>query len=248
MSEIVTGAAYVEAITSLESDRRVRAAFQDLVLRIARPGAAIFDFGAGPGLDARFYAERGFTVVAYDIDPKMREFFSIHCREFIETGQIELSGSGYREFLAGNDPAQRAADLVTSNFAPLNLIHDLHELFAKFHGLTRPNGHVLASVLSPYWIGDLKCPWWWRNAPRLWRDGYYLVPGPLAHTVRRRLAVYATQSAPYFTLERVFRGMAGGGIRDIGGVDLTRGGRHAWLQLTGCQFMFLLFRKRNNAA
>ena len=63
MSEIVTGAAYVEALTSLESDQRARAAFQDLVLRIARPGAALFDFGAGPGLDARLYAERGLQPI-----------------------------------------------------------------------------------------------------------------------------------------------------------------------------------------
>lgn len=248
MSEIVTGAAYVEALTSLESDRRARAAFQDLVLRIARPGATLFDFGAGPGLDARLYAERGFVVAAYDIDPKMREFFSVQCREFIETGQVVLYGGSYREFLAGNNSAERPADLVTSNFAPLNLVPDLRELFAKFHALTRPDGHVLASVLNPYWVRDLKCPWWWRNAARLWRDGYYFVPGPLAPTVRRRLANYATEGAPYFVLERVFRGMPTRGSTDSDGVNVSGGIRHAWLRLTRCQFMFLLFRKQNNLA
>jgi SAM-dependent methyltransferase len=245
MSEIVTGEAYVEAITSRESDRRARAAFQDLVLRIARPGAALFDFGAGPGLDARLYAERGFTVTAYDIDPKMREFFSVYCREFIETGKILLYGGSYREFLDRNNPAERGADLVTSNFAPLNLVRDLRELFAKFYVLTRPNGYVLASVLSPYWVGDLKCLWWWRNALRLWRDGYYLVPGPLAPTVRRRLANYVSESAPYFALERVFPGTPTEETKDIGGVNVSRGSRHAWMQLTRCHFMFLLFRKQN---
>jgi hypothetical protein len=58
MSEIQAGADYVEAITALQSDRSARSAYQDLVLRIATPGAALFDFGAGPGIDARFYAER----------------------------------------------------------------------------------------------------------------------------------------------------------------------------------------------
>ena len=247
VSEMVTGAAYVEAITSLESDRRARAAFQDLVLRIVRPGAALFDFGAGPGLDARLYAERGFTVAAYDIDPNMREFFSVYCREFMETGRVVLYEGSYREFLAGNNHADRGVDLITSNFAPLNLIPDLRELFAKFHALTRPDGSVLASVLSPYWVGDLKCPWWWRNALRLWRDGYYLVPGPLAPTVRRRLDNYVTESAPYFVLERVFRGTPTEGTADIDGVNVSRGIRHAWLRVTRCQFMFLLF-KRNNLA
>ncbi|MEA3151482.1 MAG: hypothetical protein QOD56_2421 [Gammaproteobacteria bacterium] len=245
LNEIVTGEAYVKAITSLESDRRIRSAFQDLVLRIAGPGAALFDFGSGPGLDARFYAERGFTVAAYDVDPKMREFFAVHCREFIDTGQVVLHGSSYGEFLAGNN-GERKIDLVTSNFAPLNLVHDLHELFAKFHALTGPKGYVLASVLSPYWVGDLKCAWWWRNTLRLWRDGYYFVPGPLAPTVRRRLANYAAQSAPYFALERVFRGVPAARTGRINDTDVSRSGRHAWLHLTGCQFMFLLFRRLDN--
>jgi SAM-dependent methyltransferase len=248
MREIVTGEAYVEAITSLESDRRARAAFQDLVLRIARPGAALFDFGGGPGLDARFYAERGFTVAAYDVDPKMREYFSVHCREFIKTGQVVLYEGSYQEFLAGNNHAKRGFDLITSNFAPLNLVPDLRKLFATFHALIRPDGYVLASVLSPYWVGDLKCLWWWRNTLRLWRDGYYLMPGPLAPTARRRLANYATESAPYFTLERVFRGLPAAGNGNIGGVNVSGGSRHAWLQLTRCQFMFLLFRKQTSLA
>jgi hypothetical protein len=119
---------------------------------------------------------------------------------------------------------------------------------AKFHALTRPSGHVLASGLGPYWIRDLKCLWWWRNAVRLWRDGYYFVPGRLAPTVRRRLSNYATESAPYFVLERVFRGMPTEGTTDIDGVNVSRGIRHTWLRLTRCQFMFLLFRKQDHMA
>src|SRR5271155_3547134 len=89
-----TGSEYFDYITRVESDRRARSAFQDLVLRIASPGAALFDFGAGPGIDARFFAQRGFTVRAYDIDPKMCEFFAEHCRDFIEDGRITLERGG----------------------------------------------------------------------------------------------------------------------------------------------------------
>jgi hypothetical protein len=43
--------------------------------------------------------------------------------------------------------------------------------------------------------------------------------------------------------------MSGGGrTGEIGTVDVSGGDRHAWLQLTRCQFMFLLFRKQNNPA
>src|SRR5579863_6055157 len=115
------GAEYVNQITAQEPDRRTRSAFRDLVLSLAPPGARLFDFGAGPGIDARFFAERGFTVEAYDVDPRMCEFFATHCREFIDSGSVTLDCSSYGEFLARKNPAgDRAAELVISNFAPLN--------------------------------------------------------------------------------------------------------------------------------
>jgi hypothetical protein len=244
--EVHSGAGYVKAITALQSDRRARSAFQDLVLRIAPPGAALFDFGAGPGIDARFYAEHGFTVGAYDVDPGMCEYFSVHCHDLIQTGNIALHTGTYREFLARKSLKDGpGVELVTSNFAPLNLITDLPELFATFHALTGPDGKILASVLSPYYIGDLKYGWWWRNSLRLWREGHFSVRGDQAPIVRRRLAEFAVQSAPYFVLKRVFPGLPPYRGQYATGVDVSRGCRHAWLGLTTCRFMFLLFEKRD---
>jgi SAM-dependent methyltransferase len=240
MSEAHTGARYVEAISALPSDRLARAAFQDLVLRIVRPGAALFDFGAGPGTDARFYAERGFRVGAYDVDPGMCDYFSIHCRELIQAGQIALHTGAYPDFLASEMPR---VDLVTSNFAPLNLIEDLQGLFRKLHTLTVPDGKVLASVLSPYFVGDLRYRWWWSNCRRLWRNGRFTVPGAHGPIVRRRLADFAAQSAPYFALKRVFPGLPSYRDRHADGFDMNRHGSRAWLRLTNCRFMFLLFEK-----
>jgi SAM-dependent methyltransferase len=240
---IVTGAEYVEQITALESDRRTRSAFQDLVLRIAPPGAALFDFGAGPGIDARFYAEHGRTVAAYDVDAKMCEFFALHCRSLIDAGRVTLDGGSYRDFLARKAVGGRGVDLVTANFAPLSLIADLPELFAKFHALTAPNGKVLASVLSPYFIGDLQYGWWWRNALRLWRDGHYFVQGSQAPIFRRRLDDFAARSAPYFRLQRVFPGLPPRRAQTVNGVDVSSGSRFAWLHVTTSLYMFLLFEK-----
>ena len=244
--EIVAGARYVEQITALESDRLARAGFRDLVLRIAPPGATLFDFGSGTGMDARFYAERGFRVSAYDVDPQMCEFFAEHCRDLIEAGRITLHRGNYRDFLANGKPGGTAGvDLVTSNFAPLNLIEDVQELFAKFHALTRPEGHVLASVLSPYFLGDLKYGWWWRNSLRLWRTGHFSVPGAQAPIVRRRLADFARQSAPYFTLKRVFLGLRSSSERDLAGLDMNDAAFYPALRVSTCRFMFLLFERRD---
>jgi len=232
VEKTLAGEEYFKYITSVESDRRTRAAFQDLVSRIVRPGAALFDFGAGAGIDARFFAERGFTVGAYDIDPRMRDFFAEYCRDFLETGRITLHADGYGEFVTlGPSVSGRRIDLVICNFAPLNLIDDLEELFARFAALTAPDGRVLASVLNPYFIGDLKMKWWWRSAPQLWRRGHYFMPGPQAPHHRRRVANFAAVSAPHFRLARVLPGVG------------NHSGLGARLQYLACRYLFLLFEK-----
>jgi SAM-dependent methyltransferase len=237
------GAEYVSQITAQESDRRARSAFRDLVLSIAPPGAMLFDFGAGPGIDARFFAERGFTINAYDVDPRMREFFAEHCRDLIDSGRVSLDGSAYREFLTHTAAeGARRADLIISNFAPLNLVDDLRELFGKFHALTGPKGRILASVLCPCFIGDMRSRLWWRDAPRLWRDGELFLPGPQAPYYRRLLRNFRSASAPHFTLTRAFRGVPPS-RRHSKGIDLNQHGRFAWLHIARSRYMFLLFEK-----
>src|SRR5581483_8930414 len=130
----------------------------------------IFDFGAGTGIDARCYAGHGRRVVAYDVDANMCDYFRIHCRDLIESEAVSIRCCGYPEFLHTPEPElEGRMNLITSNFAPLNLIEDLGPLFARFHALTSEHGRVLVAVLSPYFIGDAKYAWWWRNLGRLWR-------------------------------------------------------------------------------
>jgi cyclopropane fatty-acyl-phospholipid synthase-like methyltransferase len=247
--KVVTGVEYVKQMTAKLSDRRTRTAFQKLALSIAPPGGSLFDFGAGTGMDARFYAEHGLTVVAYDVDPNMSEFFSEYCRDFIDAGRVTFYCCAYREFLARKrSEGGVGVDLVTANFAPLNLITDVRELFAKFDALTGPDGKVLVSVLNPYYVGDMKYGWWWRNAFRLRRDGHYSVQGSQAPIVRRRLAEFAAHGAPYFTLKSVFPGMLPIWARDSSGVVASRGARYAWLCSIRCLFMFLLFEKSNQGS
>src|ERR1700678_4177902 len=229
------GAEYVDQINAQESDRRTRSAFRDLVLSIAPPRAKLFDFGAGPGIDARFFAEHGYTIDAYDVDPRMREFFDDHCRDLIASGRVTLDGSAYREFLTRTTTDNgRLADFVISNFAPLNLVDDLHKLFGKFNTLTGPNGRILASVLSPWFIRDMRSRSWWRDAPRLWRDGQVFFPGPQAPHYRRLLRHFRTASAPHFRLSRIFHS---------NGIDRQRDGPFTWLYAAGCRYVFLLFEK-----
>lgn len=201
-----TGAEYARAIVARPSDRRARAAFRKLVLRLAPPGGALLDFGAGTGLDARYFAERGFRVCAYDNDPRMCEFLARHCQDLIRSGRIALAPASYPDFLAGAGwDGQARIDVVTANFAPLNLVAPLPALFARLHALTGPQARVVASVLNPFFPGDWQYGWWWRNLPRLWRVGRYAMPGAGTEIMRRTAADFAAQCEPWFILERVHR-------------------------------------------
>ena len=100
MSEAHAGAEYVRAIQQHESDRRAREAFQSLALSHVPPGGTIFDFGAGAGIDARFFAERGLLVRVYDNDFRMRRYLTQTCRDLIDAGRVVPETGEYSDFLA----------------------------------------------------------------------------------------------------------------------------------------------------
>lgn len=244
MSLAHAGADYVRAIQQHESDRQAREAFQSLALAHVPPDGRIFDFGAGAGIDAGFFAARGLSVRVYDSDPRMRRYLAAACREAIEAGRIIAETGDYPEFLARTPrPGTPRAHLVIANFAPLDLIDDLPLLFAKLHALTLPGGELLASVLSPYFLGDLRFGWRWSGMIGQWRTGTLRVAGAKGNITRRRLPVFAAECAPWFRLERVFRGLPPRHAGEAAGIDFAQRPRTAWLRLTRCRYMFLLFRR-----
>jgi hypothetical protein len=87
------------------ADRRRRETFQALAASLAPAGSEIFDFGCGPGIDARAYDERGFAVGAYDVDPQMREYFSTYCATGSRAGAFASPAVSYDDFLTNADPA-----------------------------------------------------------------------------------------------------------------------------------------------
>jgi SAM-dependent methyltransferase len=211
LSAIVTGAEYVAALEARPSDRESRRAFQALALSLAGPAATIFDFGCGPGIDARCYAERGLRVGAYDVDRDMCAYFRIHCAAGLRNGEIVLLKDGYEDFLSAQpDSFAGEVDLVTANFAPFNLAPDPRALFARLARLLVPGGRVLASVLNPLHAGDWHRGWWWSNLPRLLWRGQYEVPGaqvPITRYTPYRLLALAGSR---FILEAAYADHADG--------------------------------------
>ena len=239
------GAEYVRAMQRHQSDCQTREAFQSLALSLVPPGGTIFDLGAGAGIDARFFAEHGLCVRVYDNDARMRSYLADTCRDLITGGHILPETGDYPEFLARTFySGVPRAHLAIANFSPLDLIADLPVLFAKLHAVTVPGGALLASVLSPYFYGDLTLGWRWRGMLAQLRTGRLTVAGAQGNITRRCLRVFAAECAPWFKLERVFRGLPPRHASEAAGIDFALRPQTAWLRLTRCRFMFLLFRRQ----
>jgi SAM-dependent methyltransferase len=161
------GSDYHAFMLASPRDRKVRERFQRLVCRLVQAGGTILDFGAGTGIDAKLYAERKFKVLAYEPGAENRAYLAKHCSGDLEKGTVVLTD------LSENSAAQ----VIAANFAVLNLIADLRALFATFSRLLEPEGHVVASLLNPYFVGDARYPWWWAKLDGLLRSGSYAVEG-----------------------------------------------------------------------
>jgi len=71
---LVTGREYIRALDARKSDRDCRTAFLERACSLLPPRSTVFDFGCGPGLDARAYASRGHRVYGFDVDAQMCAF------------------------------------------------------------------------------------------------------------------------------------------------------------------------------
>jgi SAM-dependent methyltransferase len=238
MNIALTGAEYVSALEANAADRRSRLAFQTLALSLVKPGAMVFDFGCGPGIDARRYAERSLRVVAYDVDATMCDYFRAHCAAWLRNGAVTLTTGSYDHFLEHGLPELTGpVDLITANFAPLNLAARPGELFERFARLLAPGGRLLASVLNPLYAGDWRHGWWWRDAGNLVLRGELAVAGaqgPITRYLPRRLRSLA---APNFRLEAMFEDHA------ARPGELPRRLRSAVLGAWHSRFLFLLLRR-----
>lgn len=143
----------------------VRKAFQDLVAEHVAAGSTILDFGCGTGLDAFDYAQRGYRVLAYDHSAGMVAQLKERCRSMIDAGNVAASAGGYASFIR-DFPFTQRPQAVVSNFAVLNVIHELEPLFDRFATVLNPPGWMILSVWNPIQWTRLGSPRWWGSALR----------------------------------------------------------------------------------
>jgi SAM-dependent methyltransferase len=163
-----------------------------MALDLLPAGADVLDFGAGTGIDAKAYAAGGHPTFVYEPSAAMGEYLAQYCRDDIARKRIVAVAS----------PLACKVQAVTANFAVLNHFADHAALFEELSRVVRQDGFVLASMLNPYCLGDVRYGWWRANLINLVRRGRYAIPSE-SRIHRFAPRVVARAAAPYFRLERL---------------------------------------------
>lgn len=130
--------------------RIMREQVRQEALKLLPEAAHILELNAGTGLDATWFAHRGYRVVATDISPGMIAEIEAKVRQQNRQGRVQVQQSSFLEL---SQKVHGIFDLVFSNFGGLNCEKNLPEVIRQLTTLTRPGSYALLVVMPPV------CPW-----------------------------------------------------------------------------------------
>lgn len=128
----------------------MRAQVREHVLTFLQPHHKILELNAGTGLDAVFFAQRGFAVHATDLADGMiiqltRKVATLQLQDKITIQQCSFTE--LKKITAG------PFDYIFSNFGGLNCLADLTQVTQALPRLLKPGGFVTTVIMPPI------CPW-----------------------------------------------------------------------------------------
>jgi SAM-dependent methyltransferase len=108
----------------------------------------LLDLGCGTGIDAEYFAQRGYAVCATDWSPNM--VTRTRQRAQAQGLHIQTEHRGIQEL---SRLAQEPFDALYSDLGPLNCVPELATVAEACTDLLRPGGWLFASVIGR------RCPW-----------------------------------------------------------------------------------------
>ena len=129
--------------------QRMRNVLWETVSREVTAGGRLLDLGCGTGIDATWFAGRGFQVVATDWSAQMIGRTTQRAAAEGVAAQVTPMHLGIQEL----ERLEGGFDAIDSNFGPLNCVPDLPAIAAECARLLRPGGRMVFSVMGRI------CPW-----------------------------------------------------------------------------------------
>ena len=120
------------------------------VLSFLQPGNKILELNAGTGLDAVFFANRGFAVHVTDLSDGMIFQLRSKVAALNLRDKITIQKCSFTEL---EKIAVGPFDYIFSNFGGLNCLADLTQATRKMPRLLKPGGLVTTVMMPPI------CPW-----------------------------------------------------------------------------------------
>ena len=139
-----------ESDTKNEILQWMRSKVREHVMRLWRPGERILELNAGTGLDALFFAVKGFNVFATDNAPGMLSLMEEKVNMAHLQYKITVQQCSFLELekLKGNQ-----FDHIFSNFGGLNCTDKLDQVINSFSPILKPGGTVTLVIMPKV------CPW-----------------------------------------------------------------------------------------
>lgn len=120
------------------------------VLKIWKKGDHILELNCGTGLDAVFFAQKGFNVYATDNAEGMLQQAEKKISDNYLEKIITLQNCSFDNL---NTLSPKKFDHIFSNFGGLNCTGDLQSVIEQFNSLLNPNATVTLVLMPPI------CPW-----------------------------------------------------------------------------------------
>lgn len=128
----------------------MRSRVREHVFGFWKPGEHILEINAGTGLDAVFFAKKGFHIHATDNAAGMLRVLDGKIKEIHMEGSVTLQRCSFLDLEKVNP---RKFDHIFSNFGGLNCTDKLDDVIRSFTELLKPGGTVTLVIMPPV------CPW-----------------------------------------------------------------------------------------
>lgn len=123
----------------------------DVYLKHFKTGDSLLELNSGTGIDAVFLAEKGLSVFATDISPKMQSYLLEKINNKPEL-RDKITARPY-SFYEIDKVDKSNFDGVISNFGGLNCVSDFSKLRDDLKDRVKPGGLFIAAVMNKF------CPW-----------------------------------------------------------------------------------------
>lgn len=128
----------------------MRSRVYESTLPFWQPGEHVLEINAGTGIDALFFAQKGFFVHATDNAPGMLDALEKKVRENKMEDKITVQRCSFLEL---ENIDEKKFDHIFSNFGGLNCTDKVDKVIQSFFNLLKPCGTVTLVIMPPV------CPW-----------------------------------------------------------------------------------------